>query len=145
VAVQAVALSAVQLSVVVPPLAIVDGVALSAIEGDGGAPTALTVTFTDWVAAPPLPVHVSANDALAVSGPVLAVPETGFAPLQLPDAVQPLALLELHVSVAAPPESTLAGDADSDTEGPDAPPFVGVTFAVTVWPAMPPAPVQVSA
>jgi hypothetical protein len=110
--VQAVALAAAQLRVVVPPLAIVDGVALSAIEGGGSAPAALTVTFTDWVAVPPLPIHVSANDALAVSGPVLAVPDTGLAPLQLPDAVQPLALLELHSSVAAPPESTLAGDAN---------------------------------
>ena len=90
------ALTAVQLSVVVPPLAIVDGVAPSAIEGGGSAPGALTATFTDWVAAPPLPVHVSANDALAVIGPVLAVPDTGLAPLQLPDAVQLLALLELH-------------------------------------------------
>jgi len=132
VAVQEVALTAVQLSVVVPPLAIVDGVALRAIEGGGSAPGALTATFTDWVAAPPLPVHVSANDALAVIGPVLAVPDTGLAPLQLPDAVQLLALLELHVSVAAAPESSLAGDTDSETEGPGAPVIAGVTFAVTV-------------
>ena len=89
-AVHAVTLLAVQLSVVVPPLAIVDGLALSAIDGGGGAPGALTATFTVWVAAPPPPVHVNANDALAVSGPVLAVPETGLTPLQLPDAVQPL-------------------------------------------------------
>ena len=91
VAVHAVTLLAVQLSVVVPPLAIVDGAALSAIDGGGGAPAALTATFTVWVAAPPPPVHVNANDALAVSGPVLAVPATGLTPLQLPDAVQPLA------------------------------------------------------
>lgn len=145
VAVQAVALVAVQLSVVVPPLAIVDGVALSEIEGGGSAPGDLTVTFTDCVAAPPLPLHVNANDALTVSGPVLAVPDTGLTPLQLPDAVQPLALLELHVSVAAAPELTLAGDTDSETEVPDAPLFAGVTFAVTVWPAVPPGPVHVSA
>ena len=139
-----VTLLAVQLSVVVPPLTIVEGAALSAIDGGGGAPGALIVTFTDCVAAPPLPVHVNANDALAVSGPVLAVPATGLTPLQLPDAVQPLALLELQVSVADSPELTLAGEAHSETEGPGAPAVAGVTFAVTVWPAVPPGPVQVS-
>ena len=95
VAVHAATLLAVQLAGTMNTYAtfnsIVDGVALNAIDGGGGAPGALTATFTVWVAAPPPPVHVNANDALAVSGPVLAVPETGLTPLQLPDAVQPLA------------------------------------------------------
>ena len=48
------------------------------------------------------------------------------------------------MSVADPPELTVAGDTDSETDGPRRPSVAEVTFAVTVWPAVPPGPVQVS-
>ncbi len=55
-----VALMAFQASVVVPPLAMAEGVAVRVTAGDGGWPvTAVTVTVAEFGAlVPPLPVHV---------------------------------------------------------------------------------------
>jgi hypothetical protein len=143
-AVQLVALVAVQLSVVPPPLGTVEGVAPSVTEGSGGADGGTTVTLTDCVAVPPAPVHVRANAEFAVSGPVEALPEVALLPLQLPEAEQAVALVDDQVNVEAPPESTVDGTAASDTEGPCGADGGAVTFAVTVWPAVPPEPLQVS-
>lgn len=143
-AVQLAALVAVQLSVVPPPLATVEGVALSDTEGSGGAAGGTTVTLTDCVAVPPAPEHVRANAEFAVSGPVEALPEVALLPLQLPEAAQAVALVDDQVSVAAAPESTVDGTAASDTEGPTGADGGAVTFAVTVWPAVPPEPLHVS-
>ena len=143
-AVQLAALVTVQLSVVPPPLATVDGVALTITEGSGGATGGTTVTLTDCVAVPPAPVQVSANDEFAVSGPVEALPEVALLPLQLPEAEQAAALVDDQVNVEAPPDSTVEGTAASDTDGPCGAEGGAVTFAVTVWPAVPPEPMHVS-
>ncbi|MGD0502535.1 MAG: hypothetical protein ABSD02_07320 [Steroidobacteraceae bacterium] len=46
-----------------------------------------------------------------MSGPVANVPLVAKDPLQPPEAVQDVALVELQVSVEEPPETTLVGDA----------------------------------
>ena len=118
VAVQLAALSVVQLSVVPLPLATVDGVALSVTVGGGGEDGGITVTLIVCVADPPEPVQVSANAAFAVSGPVEAEPEVGLLPLQLPEAVQLVESVDDQVKVAAEPEFTVDGTAESVIEGP---------------------------
>jgi len=137
VAVQLVAFVDDQLSVVEPPVATVVGVAVNVTDGAAGC---VTVTFTDCVADPPGPLQVSANAEVAVSAPVDAVPDVALLPLQLPEAVQAVALVDDQVSVAGEPETTEAGTADSVTDGAGD----GVTVATTVWPAVPPAPEQLS-
>lgn len=137
-AVQLVALVDDQLSVDDPPLTTVVGFAVSVTEGGDGC---VTVTLTDCVADPPTPLHVSANAELADKGPVEADPDVALVPLQLPDATQLVALVEDHVSVAAPPATTDGGETDSETDGDGT---EATTFAVTVWPAVPPAPEQFS-
>ena len=61
-------------------------------------------------------------------------------PDQPPEAVQEVALVELHVSVEAPPEATLVGFAVSVATGGD-PPTVTVTDCGAL---VPPPPVQVN-
>jgi hypothetical protein len=139
-AVQAVALTDDQFSVAEPPLATVVGVAVSVTEG---AASCVTVTFTDCVVSPPAPVHVNANAELAVKAFVDAVPEVVLVPLQLPDAVQDVALVEDQVSVAAEPDTTADGATVSVTVGASGAGGGCVTLAMTVWPAVPPAPEQV--
>lgn len=143
-ALQLEALLTVQLRVVLPPLVTVVGDAVSVMDGSDGTTGGTTVTLTDCVADPPAPVQVSAKAEFAVRGPVDALPDVGLLPLQLPDAVHPVALVESHVSVDALPEFTVDGAADRLTEGPGGANGAGITFAVTVWPAMPPEPLQVS-
>ena len=140
-AVQLAALVDDQFRVVEPPLATVVGVAVSVTEGADGC---VTVTFTDCVASPPGPVQVNANAEFAVSAPVDAVPDVALVPLQLPDAVQDVASVDDHVSVAADPDTTDDGATASVTEGACGDVGGWVTLAVTVWPAVPPAPAQVS-
>lgn len=113
-AVQAVALTEDQLSVVEPPLAKVVGDAVRITDGAAGG---VTVTFTDCVASPPAPVQVSAKEEFAVSGLVVAVPEVALVPLQLPDAVQEVASVDDQVSVATEPETTDDGATASVTVG----------------------------
>lgn len=72
--------------------------------------------------------------------PLLCEPAVGFEPLQPPEAVQAVALAEVHVSVAAPPRATAAGATVNV--------IVGTTFAVKVTVTvaialMPPGPLQV--
>ncbi|HEX4151771.1 MAG TPA: hypothetical protein VHY75_06135 [Steroidobacteraceae bacterium] len=52
-----------------------------------------------------------------LNGPVLWLPLGASAPLQLPDAVQAVALVELHVKVDAAPLATAVGAALSVTVG----------------------------
>lgn len=136
-AVQLLALVDDQVSVVELPVATVVGVAVRVTEGAAGW---VTVTLTDCVADPPAPVQVSAKADVAVNAPVDIVPDVDLLPLQFPEAVQAVALVDDHVNVAAEPDTTDEGDTESVTDGPD-----GVTLAVTVWPAVPPAPEQVNA
>jgi hypothetical protein len=136
-AVHAVALVELQLSVVAAPLTTEAGLAVSAIVGGEGA-TTVTVTVDVAGAVPAPPAHVSVKLVVAFSGPVLALPLVGSAPLQPPEAVHAVAFAELHISVAALPVCTVVGFAFSVA--------VGVTAIVTAAVAgeLPVAPVQLS-
>jgi hypothetical protein len=78
--------------------------------------------------------------AFAVSDPVLCVPLVVLLPDQPPEAVQAVALVEDHESVAALPLATVLGLALKLTVAPGR----GVTVTVVDWAAVPPSPVQVS-
>ena len=67
------------------------------------------------------------------------MPLVPLLPLQLPDAVHAVALVELHVSVELPPFAIEVGFAVSVTVGADATVIVAVAGLLG-----PPAPVQVS-
>jgi len=69
---------------------------------------------------------LSVKLVVAVSVPVDWLPLVGFAPLQPPEALQLVALVELHVSVEEPPLVTEAGLAVSVTVG------AGPTLTLTV-------------
>jgi hypothetical protein len=75
---------------------------------------------------------------LAVRAPVLCVPLVAFAPLQPPEAAHELALVELQVSVEAPPLAIEAGFAANVTVAAG----VTVTVAVPIL-LLPPAPAHV--
>lgn len=76
---------------------------------------------------------------LVVNGPVLFEPEVASDPVQLPEAVQEVAFVELQVSVLLPPLPTDIGDADSDTVGAGVvpPDTVTVVLACAVRPLPP--------
>jgi hypothetical protein len=78
--------------------------------------------------------------ALAVSVPVDCEPLVASLPLQAPEAVQEVALVDDQVRVDAPPLDTLAGLAVSVTVG-----CAGaVTDTVVDWAAEPPGPLHVN-
>jgi hypothetical protein len=115
-AVQAVALVEVQVKVDVPPPATMAGTAANAAVGTagggGGGGGGAAVTVTVAVATgllPPAPLQVIEYAVLAASAPVLWVPLGANAPDQPPAALQAEALVELQVSVAAPPAVRLTG------------------------------------
>jgi hypothetical protein len=112
------------ISVEEPPVVTDGGVAPSvAVAG----PDAVTVTVA--VAAmlgPPAPVQINEYTAVAVSAPVGKVPLVALVPVQAPEAVQDVALVELHVSVDAPPLATEVGVAVSVAVA------AGTTFTVTL-------------
>ena len=74
-----------------------------------------------------------------MSGPVVRLPLGARAPLQPPEAVQDVALLEFQVNVAAPPPATDAGFAVREAVA--LPGTVTVTVATLL---VPPDPVQVT-
>jgi hypothetical protein len=82
---------------------------------DGGK--AETVTVADCVAEPPSPVQASSYSVVLLSAPVDQVPLVATGPLQPPEAVHVVALLELQVNVDIAPLATVAGDADRVTVG----------------------------
>jgi len=95
------------------PAVTVVGFALKAAVGGS-----LTVTVTvAGLLVPPAPVHVRTKVASAPSAPVLRLPLVAKVPLQLPDAVHDVALVEDHVSVVEPPASIVVLDASSDALG----------------------------
>lgn len=100
----------------------------------------VTVMLANADADPPLPAHVRVYVEFAV-GETVSEPLTVCVPLQLPDAEQLVALVELHVSVEDWPAVIDVGVAVRVTVG------VGVDAVVTVTLADavpdPPAPVQV--
>jgi hypothetical protein len=76
---------------------------------------------------------------VAVSAPVEALPLVDLAPLQPPEAVQEVALVELQTSMLAVPVPIVIGLALSATVG-----FGGVTVTVAVAALDPPVPLHVS-
>jgi hypothetical protein len=97
------------------------GLAVSVTVGAG-----TTVTVALCAPLPPMPSQVNVNVVVTVSAAVEAVPLTGLDPLQPPDAVQLVALVELQLSVEVPPPAMLVGLADSVTVG------TGTTVTVTL-------------
>jgi len=134
-AVQLVTLVPAQVSVVEPFLLTPTGFADNVT---AGVP-AVTVTFAVCETFPPGPAQASVKLELAVSAPLLCVPEVPRAPVQEPDAVQLVAFVVLHVSCEALPDCTLEGDALNVSVGAAAD---SVTAAVCE--PEPPAPVHVS-
>jgi hypothetical protein len=72
---------------------------LALIDKVGAAPD--TVTVADWVALPPGPAQVNVKVSLWVSAPVDIDPLIGSAPLQAPDALQLVALVDDQLIVVA--------------------------------------------
>jgi hypothetical protein len=130
-----VALVELHVSVEAPPLATEVGFAVSVTVGAG---TTVTLTVATLLV-PPAPMQVNEYDVAAVSGPVLWLPLVALAPLQPPEAVHELALVEIQVSVEAPPLATEVGFAVSVTVGAD----TTATLAVATL-LVPPAPMQVN-
>jgi hypothetical protein len=112
-AVQAVALLADHDKVELLPLATEVGLAAREMVGAG----AVTETVTDWLALPPAPVQVMPYVVLLVSAPVACDPTLALLPLQAPEAVQAVALVEDQLKVEPLPLATVLGAADSVTVG----------------------------
>jgi hypothetical protein len=133
--VQAVALLEVQVSVDALPLLMLAGLALNDTVGAGVD----TVTVADCNAEPPAPVQVRVNFVVAVRAGVVCEPAVASAPLQPPEAVQAVALVEDQVSADVAPLLTVAGFAVRVTAGAGV-----VTDTVADCAALPPVPLQVS-
>ena len=101
--------------VLLPPLATLVGDADRVTVGAGVG----LVTETEALAwaVPPAPVQLSVNVELAFNAPVPWVPEIALLPLQPPDAVHDVALLEDQVNVLLPPLATDVGAAEIVTVG----------------------------
>ena len=110
-AVHAVALVELHVSVDVPPLAMTVGLATKVAVG-----MILTMTV-DALLVPPVPVQVKEYELGILIAPVLCVPLVALAPLQAPEAVHEVALVELHVSVELPPLPIDVGAAPRDAVG----------------------------
>ena len=132
-AVQLVAFVELHVNVDDPPAAMLDGAADSVTVGTGAIDTAAVCE-----AEPPAPEHVSVKLPLADNAPELCVPEVAFVPVQLPDAVQLVAFVELHVSVEEPCAATVVGDAVNVTVG------AGAIVTVADCEVEPPVPEQLS-
>ena len=133
---QLVALVEVQVRVDALPLLTLAGLALKDTVGAAGADT---VTVADCDAEPAAPVHVSVNFVVAVRACVDVEPAVASEPLQPPEAVQEVALLDDHVKTDVAPLLTVAGFAVRVTAGAGV-----VTETVADCTALPPLPVQVS-
>ncbi len=75
-----------------------------------------TVTKTLWLPLPPAPVQVRVYVVLVV-GETDWVPEVAFVPVQPPEAVQLVALVDDQVSVDDCPDVTEVGEAVRETVG----------------------------
>ena len=93
----------------------------SAVMAGFGAPHAVTLAVPDIEPPEPLQVSVYPEEPVTLT---FADPEVGCDPDQPPEAAQEVALVELHVSVTAPPICTALADALIDTlgGGPGVPP-----------------------
>jgi len=125
----------VQVRVDALPLLMLAGLALNDTVGAGDD----TVTVADCDAEPPAPVQVRVNFVVAVSAGVVCEPAVASAPLQPPEAVQAVALVEDQVSADVAPLLTVAGFAVRVTAGAGE-----VTDTVADCAALPPLLLQVS-
>jgi hypothetical protein len=132
-AVQEVALLEVQVSVDVSPGATTEGLTTNVAVG-------MRLTTVLALAVPPEPVQDNEYEVALDTGPVLWLPLSTSEPLQPPDAVQEVALLEVHVRIDDAPAATAAGDAVNVTVGWGRMFTTATTGAVT-----PPGPRHVSA
>jgi hypothetical protein len=101
-------------------LSLLQSPGLGAGAGGGGvAPPAGGVTVTTLLAfvLPPVPLQFRLKVVVAVSTPVLVVPEIALLPIQPPVAVQVVALVEDQDNVDALPDAIVVGDALSATVG----------------------------
>ena len=96
----------------------------------------MTITVALALVLPPEPVHASVYDVLEV-GEIDCVPLVAFVPVQSPEAVHEVALVEDHVSTEDWPEVTEVGFAERATVGGET-----VTVTVAFAFAVPPVPVQ---
>lgn len=78
---------------------------------------AATVTVALLLAEPPAPEQFKLKVDVALSAPVDLEPDTACAPLQAPDAVQPVALVELQLRVEDWPLVIEPGDAEKLSVG----------------------------
>ena len=125
-----------QLRVEAPPLATTDGFTVNVTVGM--PPFTVTVAVTTLLV-PPAPLQINEYDVVATRAPVLCEPLVDLLPLQPPDAVHEVALVELHVSTDAAPRLTEFGFAVSVTVA------AGKTETVAVATLLaPPAPLQVN-
>jgi hypothetical protein len=102
-------------------------------------PEAIVTVALAGALLPPVPVHVSEYEVFDVSAPVVWLPLMANVPLQPPDAVQDVALVELQVRVEAAPLTTEAGFAVKEAVG--SPRIVTVAVAAVL---VPPAPLHVN-
>jgi hypothetical protein len=99
----------------------------------------VTLTVVLCEAEPPAPVQAKVYLVAAVRGAVLCEPLIASVPLQPPEAVHEVALLDDQRSVAVAPLATVLGVAVRVTDGAGV-----VTETVADCAALPPAPLQVS-
>lgn len=117
------------------PLVRLEGLALNDTVGAGGVET---VTVADWAAEPPAPVQVRVYFVVAVSAGVGCEPAVASGPLQPPEAVQAVALLDDQVNADVAPLLIVAGFAVSVTLG------AGVVIdTIADCAALPPVPLHV--
>ncbi|HKW84378.1 MAG TPA: hypothetical protein VJN68_11565 [Burkholderiaceae bacterium] len=125
-------------SVLLPPLVMLVGDAEN--ETVGAAAAIETVALA--CAVPPDPVQLNVKVRETVRAPVLWLPDVAFDPLQPPDAVHDVALVDDQLSVLLPPLTTDVGEAAMDTVG------VGVELrietVVLAVAVVPPEPLQVN-
>jgi len=118
------------------PLVRLEGLALNDTVGAAGAEI---LTVADCDAEPPAPVQVRVNFVVAVRVGVACEPAVASEPLQPPEAVQAVALVDDHANADVAPLLTVAGVAVSVTAGAGA-----VTDTVADCAALPPLPLQLS-
>jgi len=119
------------------PFVLLVGAAHESVAVPFVAGVTLTVVLCD--AEPPAPVQASVYCVAAVSAAVLCDPLVASVPLQPPEAVHEVALVDDHVSVEALPLVTVLGDALRVTVGAGF-----LTEMVADCAALPPVPLHVS-
>ena len=97
----------------------------------------LTVTVTDCIALPPVPVHESVNVLVVVRAPVDWLPLIALVPDQAPEAVQVVVFVEDQESVADPPGVIVVWLAERVTVGITTPELLNVTLTAPEIPIFP--------